>query len=611
MNEVILRINLNGLKNETHVQFNEGIDSVFVKYSPQTLGIQPLYLHYRDAFNNELDALDYIGRSELTAKIVAQDRKRDSIYRGFVDSVKGAGNHFEPAHREAANLVLNIFSHYGNIARKTLDDETAAINDLVRELNLPVPAQAVSLLGANVWLNKLVEENNIFTELMKERYSETAGKTSFRMKAMRVETDKYWHAMVSQIENQILAGTVINENFIRELNAVIERFKHILAQEIGDSGLMIFSSGNIPDGLDIRLWMIESDEDVRSFAFEADKVLGSDAFKDLYAAVETALAVTNPVLAGLIAVGWVAVSLLRQKLRANKDDLAGYWQATLNRAEHYPHGPRDKQDVYDTTGTILVDYTLFGFEKELKTKSFAMQSKSHSSDNFRIQNPVIFRVGRFCALSILCISVKLRKELNQTTSLNSFFSSSPQGIELLRSSDGTWTVYPVQAERSSGYSIHSPQLRKELNQTASLNSFFPSSSQGIELLRSSDRTWTVYPELRFACTGLSKLDAYGVKRHEASLHFYITILARTQYKSCLAGSFICAQIPQVDDLRLRKSGFSSRVCPKSPSHRHCERILQKTGKCRERHTSIWMASMKGSSKAMIFSKVLLFSDREE
>jgi hypothetical protein len=133
----------------------------------------------------------------------------------------------------------------------------------------------------------------------------------------------------------------------------------------GDSGLAIFSSGNIPDGLDIRLWMIESDEDVRSFALEADKVLDSDAFKGLYAAVETTLAVTNPLLSGVIAVGGVAVSLLRQKLRANKDDLVGYWQATLNRAEHYPHGTRDKQDVYDTTGNILVDYTLFGFENQL------------------------------------------------------------------------------------------------------------------------------------------------------------------------------------------------------------------------------------------------------
>jgi hypothetical protein len=130
----------------------------------------------------------------------------------------------------------------------------------------------------------------------------------------------------------------------------------------GDSGLILYRSETIPDNLDIQLWVIESDEDIRNFAVDADRVLDSDAFKGLFVAVETALAATNPALAGVIAVGGVVINLLRQKLRANKDDLVGYWQASLNRAEHYPHGVRDKQDVYDTTGNILVDYTLFGFE---------------------------------------------------------------------------------------------------------------------------------------------------------------------------------------------------------------------------------------------------------
>jgi hypothetical protein len=133
----------------------------------------------------------------------------------------------------------------------------------------------------------------------------------------------------------------------------------------GESGLVIYQSDFIPASLNLQLWVIESDEDVRSFALDADKVIDSDAFKGLYAAVETALAISNPVLSGVIAVGGVALSLLRQKLRINKDDLVGYWQASLNRAEHYPHGARDKQDVYDTTGNIQVDYTLFGFENEV------------------------------------------------------------------------------------------------------------------------------------------------------------------------------------------------------------------------------------------------------
>jgi hypothetical protein len=39
---------------------------------------------------------------------------------------------------------------------------------------------------------------------------------------------------------------------------------------------------------------------------------------------------------------------------------------TLNRAEHYPHGTRDRQDTADTTENILVDYTLFGFENDVE-----------------------------------------------------------------------------------------------------------------------------------------------------------------------------------------------------------------------------------------------------
>jgi hypothetical protein len=130
----------------------------------------------------------------------------------------------------------------------------------------------------------------------------------------------------------------------------------------GDSGLVIYSSKQIPDLLNMQLWVIESDADVRSFALDADRVVDSDAFKGLLIAVETALTVTNSVLSGIVGIGAVVANLLRQKLRANKDDLVGYWQITLNRAEHYPHGARDRQDAADTTGNILVDYTLFGFE---------------------------------------------------------------------------------------------------------------------------------------------------------------------------------------------------------------------------------------------------------
>jgi hypothetical protein len=127
----------------------------------------------------------------------------------------------------------------------------------------------------------------------------------------------------------------------------------------------VYQSDAIPDTLDMQLWVIESDEDVRTFTLEADKVVDSDAFKGLLIAVEAALTVTNPVLSGVIGVTAVVANLLRQKLRANKDDLVGFWQLNLNRQEHYPHGARDRQDTPDTTGNIRVDYTLFGYENNV------------------------------------------------------------------------------------------------------------------------------------------------------------------------------------------------------------------------------------------------------
>jgi hypothetical protein len=41
----------------------------------------------------------------------------------------------------------------------------------------------------------------------------------------------------------------------------------------------------------------------------------------------------------------------------------------FNRTEHYPHGTRDRQDMYDSTGNIQLDYTLFGFDKSVDPDS--------------------------------------------------------------------------------------------------------------------------------------------------------------------------------------------------------------------------------------------------
>ncbi len=162
--------------------------------------------------------------------------------------------------------------------------------------------------------------------------------------------------------NTIMSG--VNE-FSQSNSLEINGVKDNQTLFFGDSGLVLYQSAHIPARLDMQLWVIESDKDVRQLGIDSDQVVNSNAFKGLVVTVEAALAVVNPILAGAIGVGGVVANLLRKKLKTNKDDLVGYWQCALSREEHYPYGVRDRQDIMDTTGNICVDYTLFGFEQSI------------------------------------------------------------------------------------------------------------------------------------------------------------------------------------------------------------------------------------------------------
>jgi len=149
--------------------------------------------------------------------------------------VKGFRNHFDPSFKEAAEVLWSLFKHYGNVAQKSYDAETAAINDFIREFQRPEIEAAAELLRVNNWLAELAHANITFNLMMMDRDSEAIAKTNFRMRTARLETDKYYRAIVANIENEALIGDVSPklQNFITELNAAIKRYKNRMAQKQG------------------------------------------------------------------------------------------------------------------------------------------------------------------------------------------------------------------------------------------------------------------------------------------------------------------------------------------------------------------------------------------
>ncbi|MDR1129837.1 MAG: glucosaminidase domain-containing protein [Prevotellaceae bacterium] len=140
----------------------------------------------------------------------------------------------------------------------------------------------------------------------------------------------------------------------------------------GESGLIIYKNEQIPEKLIIQIWMIESDNGMYNFILDADTILDNDIFEELLSTVEIALTVTESVNNEAIDVKKTVLQLLRSNLNVDESDLTGYWQTSLSRTEHYPHGLCDRQDeagITGVTGNMLVDYTLFGFENEASFSS--------------------------------------------------------------------------------------------------------------------------------------------------------------------------------------------------------------------------------------------------
>ena len=231
---IINRFRYDHLRNEAHVELHTNVNTLFVKYSPEELGIAALYPSYKALYDEEVAALDVIRRSELTAEIMEKDHERDRLWRGLADTVKGYLNHFDPDKRHAAEKLEVILEHYGNIAAKSLDEETAAIEDLHRELIKQDNFIYVSALGLGDWLAQLVQVSRNLEALMMSRYDETAKRPDIRMRSVRRELDKVFRTILDLLEALVrVNGEDTNKAFLAELNAVMERYKDILAQEAG------------------------------------------------------------------------------------------------------------------------------------------------------------------------------------------------------------------------------------------------------------------------------------------------------------------------------------------------------------------------------------------
>jgi len=223
----IEKIHINHLRNDTHFQFHTEFRSLVEKHGAAALKIKPQFDAYLPLYEREDIALKKIVKSALTAQIHEADKARDEIYTGMVGTNTNALKHFNPEVRAAATRLKIVFDTYGDIANKSLIDETSAVYNILQDLQGKYAADTATV-GISSWASELKTLNESFEQLMRDRFDEATARTDIVLKQARSEADTSYYEICERINAlALIEGVSAYEPFIRSWNTVVAKFRMV------------------------------------------------------------------------------------------------------------------------------------------------------------------------------------------------------------------------------------------------------------------------------------------------------------------------------------------------------------------------------------------------
>jgi hypothetical protein len=217
-------LKLTHLRNDAHFQFFADFSELVNEEGAETLKIATQFQSLTALFNREDEALKKIAKSEFTAKIQAADSARDEMFAGMTEITGSCLKHYDEQVRDAATRLKILFDTYKKIDKKNLMEQTAAVTNMMQELNGRY-APDVAAVGVGGWAAQLETRNNALHALIKERFDESAAKTDIVLRDARLEVDKQYRIIVERINALVIVeGPDAYESFIRRLNAIIAKY---------------------------------------------------------------------------------------------------------------------------------------------------------------------------------------------------------------------------------------------------------------------------------------------------------------------------------------------------------------------------------------------------
>jgi hypothetical protein len=233
----LLLIVYHRLRNETHAAFHDDARVLIKKSGAGALGVTSQLAPYETALDAELALLDTIRESPLTAEVEKHDHLRDRANHGLKAAAEAVATHPDATKSAAAKRILDIIKHYGAVASRSYNDESATIEDILREFATPENKALITAAGLEAWVEQLDAANEAFLTVIRARDTEVSQRPTGNMKAAREATDEALQAIIARVEAMVILNgityTAALAPFVAEWDTLVERYKRTLAQEQG------------------------------------------------------------------------------------------------------------------------------------------------------------------------------------------------------------------------------------------------------------------------------------------------------------------------------------------------------------------------------------------
>ena len=234
----IVRIEFRRMRNEEHFYCMSDMDklfmSAFVQRSLSQMDIIDAdYTIFKELLRKEDVAIERVAKNDLTDPIVDADTVRDNMHIGLRTFVSAYAYHSDAEKVEAARKLTIVLDHYGDIRRKSYNEESAAIHNIVQDINENYADEA-ELIGADEWVAGLEDANTRFGELMNQRYDDNASLEEIDLPQTRTDIDIVFGRLRDMVEaTNLMSGGVTFADLINRMNERLMYYKNTLATRKG------------------------------------------------------------------------------------------------------------------------------------------------------------------------------------------------------------------------------------------------------------------------------------------------------------------------------------------------------------------------------------------